>query len=101
MKEILLIYRDIRRLHKLLPPELKYLGNQYVISEFRLHRKIEPEYLSGFKEAWIHYKDTLKSQLANKVEKLGETMNENRLDDLSKLQLGQLLELKTGAKEVK
>jgi hypothetical protein len=100
MKEILCLYRDIRRLHRLLPPEFKYIGDQYLRSEFRLHRKANAEFVKEFSISWQKYKTDLQSQLVNK-QKFGSQLDTESLDKLTPAQLGQLLELKKSVKKIK
>lgn len=49
------LYRRILRLHRFLPPDLRSLGDSYVSSEFRLHRKAEGSQLKGFLGQWEGY----------------------------------------------
>lgn len=81
-----------------MPAELKYLGNEYIINEFKLHRKAEPDYLKGFTKAWSGYKADLEAQL--KEARFGVKLD-TRLDDLSPQQLGQLMALRESSKDVK
>jgi hypothetical protein len=94
MKPVLELYRDIRRLHRKLAPEMKYLGNRYVISEFKLHRNASPDQVKQFIEAWKTYKEDLERQSFQSNPK-------SLVDSLSPEQLGQLLELKKSVKEIK
>lgn len=92
------LYRSILRLHKQLPPDLKFLGNQYVKSEFRRHKDSKPEFVNGFIAEWKNYRDSLEAQVRNR-HKVGSKLDE--LDAFSPEQLGQLLELKQATKEIK
>lgn len=100
MKEILKLYRDIRRLHRLLPPEFKYIGDEYLNSEFKLHRKANDDFVKKFTISWQAYKQDLEAQLAKK-EKFGTNMDTNSLEQLTPSQLEQLLELKNSVKKIK
>jgi hypothetical protein len=100
MKQVLELYRDIRRLHRKLPPQFKYLGNQYVIQEFRLHRAAKPEFVNQFLESWNEYRDSLAKQLASSKD-IGKAFEAAQLDDLTPQQLGQLYELKKSTKHIK
>ena len=49
------LYRRILRLHRFLPPDLRSLGDSYVSSEFRLHRKSDGAQLQSFLGQWDGY----------------------------------------------
>nr|XP_051676976.1 succinate dehydrogenase assembly factor 3, mitochondrial-like [Oryctolagus cuniculus] len=46
------LYRRILQLHRVLPPDLKALGDQYVKDEFRRHKAVE-EKLNDFRDEQI------------------------------------------------
>lgn len=55
------LYRRILRIHrKVLPTEARLLGDEYVKSEFRLHRDVEnPVHIVGFLTEWQLYAQQL------------------------------------------
>jgi Complex1_LYR-like len=50
------LYRNLLKAHKNhLPPEMRHLGDTYVKSEFKLHKKAKPEHLTAFFREWEKY----------------------------------------------
>lgn len=94
------LYIDIRRLHRKLPPALKYLGNGYIKAEFRLHRDAQQVHLGPFLQAWASYRNDLKQQLLqSKKLEIGRKIEDSLLDALTPTQLGQLLALRETSKK--
>ncbi|KAG9296002.1 hypothetical protein G9A89_011854 [Geosiphon pyriformis] len=106
----LTLYRHILRTHRILPPALRVLGNDYVKSEFRLHRDIEnPIQIVGFLGQWQLYLETLQKQIQEAPLKRNETgeiivtgkkFDNDTLDKFSEQQLGQLYVLREEAKSL-
>jgi hypothetical protein len=96
---MLKLYREIKILHRKLPSEIRYLGDQYVSEEFRRHKNCDPKFIPAFEKAWIEYRDSLNHQLLNNELK-GQKL-EDKMDDLSDEQVSQLYELKKTARDVK
>uniref|UniRef100_A0A8C5XJ33 Succinate dehydrogenase assembly factor 3 n=1 Tax=Microcebus murinus TaxID=30608 RepID=A0A8C5XJ33_MICMU len=46
------LYRLILQLHRVLPPDLKALGDQYVKDEFRRHKAVGSEEAQRFLQEW-------------------------------------------------
>lgn len=46
------LYRRVLLLHRLLPPDLKALGDQYVKDEFRRHKTVRPDEAQRFLQEW-------------------------------------------------
>lgn len=46
------LYRRILLLHRLLPPDLKALGDQYVKDEFRRHKTVRSDEAQRFLQEW-------------------------------------------------
>lgn len=65
MGELLRLYRDILRLHTLLPSGAqRYIGDQYVKAEFRDHaKKATTAQMKEFCQAWTGYHQILAEQL--------------------------------------
>lgn len=100
MKEILQLYKEIRRLHRRLPADMKYIGNRYLNQEFRLHVNAKKSHLEQFQNEWNTYRVELKKQLDSE-DLIGKKLDVKSLDELSPDQLGQLLELRTSSKNIK
>ncbi len=85
------LYKSIRRLHRHLPPALKFLGNSYVRDEFSRHRSADPSFIPDFLKAWTAYRDTLQAQLtANQIEHLGKKLDSVELNAFNEQQLGKM-----------
>ena len=94
------LYVDIRRLHRKLPPALKYIGNGYIRSEFRLHKTAKDQHLQSFLQAWSQYGSDLKQQLDDtKIESIGKKIDHSILESFNPSQLGQLLALRETSKD--
>ena len=101
MKEFVKLYRHILKLHRLLPSEMKTLGDNYVKTEFQLHKKVqEPQILETFYFEWAKYAEKLFEQVShdfktNSVEKsLGAKLELKRLSEFNDDQLFNLMELR-------
>ncbi|PIA13805.1 hypothetical protein COEREDRAFT_32181, partial [Coemansia reversa NRRL 1564] len=50
------LYRSILRIHRRLPREIRFVGDQYVRGEFRNHRTVtDKKYLEPFFKQWTAY----------------------------------------------
>ncbi|KAM4800925.1 succinate dehydrogenase assembly factor 3, mitochondrial-like [Urocitellus parryii] len=84
------LYRRILQLHRVLPPDLKSLGDQYVKDEFRQHKTLQE---------WEVYASMLWEQAneyrQNSTERacFGTSLPEEKLNDFHDEQIGQLQEL--------
>lgn len=83
------LYRRILRAHRRLPAEQRFLGDQFVKNEFRLHRESDnPLHIVGFLSTWQQYCEMLEqdrwkdAQLD--VQKL-EKMSDDQLIQVSSL----------------
>ncbi|VVT55399.1 uncharacterized protein SAPINGB_P004577 [Magnusiomyces paraingens] len=89
------LFRRVLRAHRKLPPDVRYLGDEYVKSEFRAHKDIDnPLYIVGFLTQWQKYAESIE----------GDTWKQDKLDmeKLSKMsdeQLVQLYELMQATKD--
>ncbi|RKO98773.1 hypothetical protein CXG81DRAFT_28428 [Caulochytrium protostelioides] len=63
MHPTLELYRQIRRCHRMLSPEMSYIGNNYVRDEFRRHRNADPTFVRLFVAQWQAYLEQLRAQL--------------------------------------
>ncbi|RFU32044.1 hypothetical protein B7463_g4339, partial [Scytalidium lignicola] len=84
------LYRRLLRAHrKHLPREMRLLGDEYVRSEFRLHRDVEnPVHIIGFLTEWQMYAQKLEGDSWR-----GEKMDPGKIEKMSDQQLGQMYEL--------
>ncbi|KAI5292634.1 acetate non-utilizing protein 9 [Ascosphaera acerosa] len=90
------LYRRILRTHRRkLPAEMRLLGDQYVRSEFRLHKSIDnPVHIVGFLTEWQVYAQKLEGDTWR-----DEKIDEGFLEHLSDQQIGQLYELMQAARK--
>ncbi|KAM6152226.1 succinate dehydrogenase assembly factor 3, mitochondrial [Erethizon dorsatum] len=93
------LYRRILQLHRLLPLDLKALGDQYVKDEFRRHKTVGSEEAQRFLQEWEVYAAALRQQVnenrQNSTGKacFGTSLSEEKLNDFRDEQIGQLQEL--------
>ncbi|PSR97544.1 hypothetical protein BD289DRAFT_480049 [Coniella lustricola] len=90
------LYRRLLRAHrKHLPSQMRVLGDEYVKTEFRAHRKVDnPAHLIGFLTEWQLY--------AQKIEGdswIGEKLDQAKIEKMSDEQVGQLYELMQAIKK--
>ncbi|TPX53164.1 hypothetical protein SeMB42_g00941 [Synchytrium endobioticum] len=103
---VLQLYREIRRLHRRLPPAMRFLGNTYARDEFRRHKDAPPEYVHGFTAEWETYRDKLMHDIPHiQPADAGASASAERggvdptlLERMSDAQLGQLYVLRQTAK---
>lgn len=73
------LYRRILRSHRKMDPEMRILGDKYVISEFRAHRNIDnPIHIIGFLTEWQTYAQQIEGDSWR-----GEKMDRNKIDKMS------------------
>ncbi|KAK9470553.1 succinate dehydrogenase [Dipodascopsis tothii] len=80
------LYRRILRAHRKLPLEHRFLGDQYVKAEFRLHKDVDnPVYIVGFLSSWQQYVEQIE----------GDKWRDGKLDvlKLEKMSDEQLIQL--------
>ncbi|XP_067686676.1 succinate dehydrogenase assembly factor 3, mitochondrial-like [Haliotis asinina] len=89
------LYKGILKLHRGLPLEMKAIGDQYVKSEFRLHKSAPDQESKIFMSEWTKYYITLAKQLGQRKQKqmIGVELSEELLDNFREEQIGQLMEL--------
>ncbi|XP_032108770.1 succinate dehydrogenase assembly factor 3, mitochondrial [Sapajus apella] len=93
------LYKRVLQLHRVLPPDLKALGDQYVKDEFRRHKAVGSDEAQRFLQEWEVYATVL-SQQANENRQnstgkacFGIFLPEEKLNDFRDEQIGQLQEL--------
>lgn len=84
------LYRRLLRTHRrLLPPDMRVLGDEYVRAEFRLHRDIDnPVHIVGFLTEWQLYAQALEGDAWR-----GDRLDAGKIEKMSDEQVGQLYEL--------
>uniref|UniRef100_UPI00398E6F61 succinate dehydrogenase assembly factor 3, mitochondrial n=1 Tax=Pristiophorus japonicus TaxID=55135 RepID=UPI00398E6F61 len=93
------LYKRLMLLHRLLPAELRALGDQYVKDEFRRNKRVGAQEVQRFMEEWEVYADVLQAQTMESVmhptQKVhyGVLLTTNKLNGFSGEQIGQLYEL--------
>ena len=104
MREFVNLYRHVLKLHRLLPSEMRIVGDNYLKTEFRLHRSIkDPVIIETFYSEWANYAQVLLEQVAhdvnnNSVEKpLGAKVDLKQLSHFNDDQLYNLMELRKHA----
>ncbi|BGP58432.1 hypothetical protein JCM8202_004257 [Rhodotorula sphaerocarpa] len=114
------LYRRLLRVHrKVLPVEMRLMGDEYVKAEFRRTRSTDnPLHIVGFLSEWKKYLDhheSLVAEFANstpgesaeaaaetdrKRQAIGQRMDPSVLETLSADQIGQLYELFQASQDV-
>ncbi|KAJ2747952.1 hypothetical protein GGI20_000039 [Coemansia sp. BCRC 34301] len=94
------LYRSILRTHRLLPREMRFVGDQYVRSEFRSHRAVsDRRFLEPFFAQWTSYLNLLQEQTGRKsvdggmATNIGKHLDPRVADMLEDDKAKQLLEL--------
>ncbi|XP_048196022.1 succinate dehydrogenase assembly factor 3, mitochondrial [Perognathus longimembris pacificus] len=93
------LYKRILQLHRVLPPDLKALGDQYVKDEFRRHKTVGSDEAKRFMQEWEVYAAVLWQQAKDNRQNssgkacFGTFLPEEKLNDFSDEQIGQLQEL--------
>ncbi|KAK9450779.1 ACN9-domain-containing protein [Limtongia smithiae] len=88
------LYRRILRAHRRLPPEHRFLGDQYVKAEFRLHRSIDnPLQIIGFLSSWQQYVEQIEGDNWKDAK-----LDMQKLEKMSDQQIIQFYELMQSAK---
>lgn len=96
------LYRRILRAHRKLPNEMRFMGDAYVKSEFRLTRDTDnPLHIMAFLSQWKQYLDQIEPGLeAEGKAWTGRKLDTETMDALSSEQVGQLYELMHSTKDV-
>ncbi|WRT67283.1 acetate non-utilizing protein 9, mitochondrial [Kwoniella shivajii] len=96
------LYRRLLRAHRYLPLEMRFMGDSYIKSEFRLTRSTDnPLHIIAFLSQWKLYLDELQaSTIDSQGVWRGRRLDTDSFEKLSKEQVGQLYELMHATKEV-
>ncbi|KAK9767440.1 hypothetical protein K7432_002796 [Basidiobolus ranarum] len=98
------LYRHILRVHRRLPEEFRYLGDNYVKDEFRRHKDVSnPTFLKGFVTQWHQYLYDLQAQTntiptEDKRVLLGKKLDTTSLDKMNDDMIERLWDLRSEAK---
>ena len=85
------LYRRILKAHRrLLPPDLRRLGDSYARDEFLRHRSADKSFQDVFRAEWERYVATLEAQRQREGAVRGQDLPEERVARLSDNQLKQL-----------
>ncbi|XP_078094078.1 succinate dehydrogenase assembly factor 3, mitochondrial [Mustelus asterias] len=93
------LYKRVLLVHRLLPPELRALGDRYVREEFSRTREAGVQEVNSFMAEWEAYADLLQAQATQSVmyptqnAHFGADLTANKLNNFSEEQIGQLYEL--------
>jgi len=94
------LYRALLRAHRALPFEMRFLGDEYVKSEFRRHKDItNPVYIMGFLTQWKMYLDQLPAG-PDAHAYGGKKLDPTIFEKMSPEQLAQLYEVMHVTKDV-
>lgn len=89
------LYGRVLRLHRrALPPDLRFLGDNYVKEEFRKHRGADSVYEGPFLSAWEQYAEMLEASPGRVP---ARELEAHEVDSLSDAQVQQLSMLKREA----
>jgi len=94
------LYRALLRAHRVLPFEMRSLGDGYVRSEFRRHKDVtNPVYIMGFLTQWKIYLDQLPAGADGHAYR-GQRLDPTVFEKMSSEQLAQLYEVMHVTKDV-
>ncbi|CAG8727502.1 4671_t:CDS:2, partial [Acaulospora colombiana] len=80
------LYRNLLRIHRRLPIEMRSLGDDYVKSEFKRHKTADnPVHIMGFLVEWNRYLDQLDVQLGAPGTFRGRKMDDTMFEKLYEL----------------
>ncbi|XP_060681431.1 succinate dehydrogenase assembly factor 3, mitochondrial [Hemiscyllium ocellatum] len=93
------LYKRLLLAHRLLPDDLRAIGDRYVREEFRRSKGLGAEEAGRFLKEWEAYADTLQAQATESVmhpvpkANYGIDLTANKLKDFNEEQIGQLYAL--------
>ncbi|WWC89872.1 acetate non-utilizing protein 9, mitochondrial [Kwoniella dendrophila CBS 6074] len=96
------LYRRLLRAHRTLPPEMRFMGDSYIKSEFRATKSTDnPLHIIAFLTQWKLYLDELQAtSIDSQGVWRGKKLDTEAFERLSKEQVGQLYELMHATKDV-
>ena len=93
------LYKTVLRAHRQkLPHDMRMLGDEYVRSEFRLHKTAKPEHVQPFFKEWISYLEQLQQMQPGQY---GVDLTPEALAALSEEQQENLDKLREEAKQLR
>ncbi|KAM9966519.1 hypothetical protein ACTFIR_006737 [Dictyostelium discoideum] len=75
--DFLKLYRNILRCHKILQEPMRSMGDQYVKTEWKLHKKATPKQAIQFYEQWNIYCNILLTQRDSILKENNNSNNDN------------------------
>ncbi|KAF4600472.1 hypothetical protein EYR38_005101 [Pleurotus pulmonarius] len=94
------LFRRLLRAHRVLPTEMRSLGDVYVKAEFRRHKEVtNPVHIMGFLSQWKVYLDQL-PRGSDGRDFAGKKLDPTLVEKMSAEQLGQLYEFMHATKDV-
>ncbi|WVF72029.1 acetate non-utilizing protein 9, mitochondrial [Kwoniella sp. CBS 6097] len=102
------LYRRLLRAHRYLPAEMRFMGDSYIKSEFRLTRSTDnPLHIVAFLGQWKLYLDDIENSIqggnAGEIgtkKWRGRKLDSEAFEKMSKEQVGQLYELMHATRDV-
>lgn len=92
----LALFRRILRAHRKLPVEMRLLGDNYVVAEFRKHKDAPPQFVPAFMSEWSQYADYVEAQtVQRKLPDMALLGRELSAEELRALSDEQRVQLKT------
>ena len=89
---VLSLYRRILRSHRSMPPEMRELGDKYVIAEFKKHKTAQAQFVPAFISEWTRYIEFVEAQMVSSAgaSPTGRELTSHELGTLSDEQKVQL-----------
>jgi len=95
------LYRNILRVHRVLPVDMRSLGDTYVKAEFRRHKEVtNPVHIIGFLSQWKMYLDGIPRSKEDARRWKGKKLDPTVFEKMSGEQIGQLYEVMHATKDV-
>ena len=92
------LLRDLLRAHRTLPPQMRKLGDKYVMKEFKDTRDVtKPEHLAAFRTGWEQYLAQIRSQQGVQDRTYGKELSDEAVDTMSNEQRNKLIDLRISA----
>mmetsp|Transcript_52250 Transcript_52250/g.130158 ORF Transcript_52250/g.130158 Transcript_52250/m.130158 type:complete len:111 (+) Transcript_52250:96-428(+) len=96
---MLSLYRSVLRIHRrVLPQEMKELGDKYARSEFKAHKSAKIGQVKQFVQQWKEYVYTLDIQAQKGA--FGRDLDGSKLDKMSDEQKDQLKQLEEESRRI-
>jgi hypothetical protein len=87
--QVLALYRTVLKSHaRILPSDMRQLGDSYVREEFRRHKEAKPEFVAAFMSEWSGYLQQLQQG------EVGKQLSKEEIAELNDEQQVQLSNLR-------